>query len=92
MTLEFFSRRRPDREAVADVKRWTAEVFRLPESASVLVTELRCGEPGCPPLETVIAILDPGPPRQVKIPKPVAEVTFLDVAAQAGSGEAGRRG
>ena len=64
MTLELFGQRRPDPRAVADVKRWAAEVFRLPESASVLVTELRCGEPGCPPLETVIAILSPGPARR----------------------------
>jgi hypothetical protein len=85
MPLEFFDQRRPNLAAVADIKRWTTEVFHLPESASVLVTELRCAEPGCPPLETVIAILDPAPARQVKIPKPVAEVTFLDVAERGAS-------
>ncbi len=46
---------------------------------TVMVTELRCTEPGCPALETVIAILDtPGQPRQHKLQKPLADVTISD--------------
>ena len=45
-----------------------------------MVTELRCSEPGCPPLETVVVLLGPaGPPRQSKIHKPMAEVTIDDL-------------
>ena len=29
----------------------------MDESTTVMVTELACSEPGCPPLETVIAVL-----------------------------------
>lgn len=50
---------------------------------SILVTELKCTEPGCPPIETVIALL-PDPKsgikkRQFKIHKPLSGVTEEDV-------------
>ena len=81
MTLDLFgSSRKNDPKRIADVKKWVVEVFRLEADVSVMVTELRCTEAGCPPLETVIAILDqPGQPRQFKIHKAIAEVTFADV-------------
>ena len=81
MTLNLFgSRPRNDPERVAEIKQWVAEVFRLRPETSVLVTELRCTEPGCPPVETVVTILDtPGQPRHHKLPTALAEVTFADV-------------
>jgi hypothetical protein len=76
----FDSRPKNDPAKIAAIKEWAVEVFRLPAEASVMVTELRCTEPGCPPLETVIAILDqPGQPRQFKIHKAIADVAFADV-------------
>ena len=76
----FGSRPKTDPKRIAQVKEWVAEVFRLGVDVSVMVTELHCTEPGCPPLETVVAILDPpGQPRQFKIQKAVAAVTFADV-------------
>ena len=45
-----------------------------------MVSELRCSEPGCPPLETMIAVLDgPGRRRQFKFHKPIADVTQDDI-------------
>lgn len=41
--------------ALARVEAWVRERFRLPAGTAVLVTELACALPGCPPLETVIA-------------------------------------
>lgn len=81
MTLDLFgSRPKVDPERISKIKEWAMEVFRLPADASVMVTELRCTEPGCPPLETVIAILDtPGKPRQFKIHKAIADLSFADV-------------
>ena len=68
----------------AQVKNWTAQMFQLSEEVSIMVTELRCTEAGCPPLETVIAILDrPGQPRQFKLHKALREVTPEDVQALA---------
>ncbi len=76
----FGSRPRIDPKRIAEVKEWVVEVFGLGADVTVMVTELRCTEPGCPPLETVIAILDrPGRPRQFKVHKAAAEVTFADV-------------
>ena len=81
MTLDLFgSSRKIDPKRIAEVKEWVAEVFRLGADVSVMATELRCTEAGCPPLETVIAILEqPGQPRQFKIHKGIADVTFADV-------------
>ncbi|MEM7094264.1 MAG: hypothetical protein AAF567_14775 [Actinomycetota bacterium] len=45
----------------------------------MLVTELECSEPGCPPIETVIALLREGEQVQHKIHKPIAEVSEADV-------------
>lgn len=45
----------------------------LPEDTTVTVSQLSCREPGCPPLETVIAILD-DPPRRWTIHRPLAEI------------------
>lgn len=39
------------RSNTANVKRWVRELFIVSDDATVMVTELRCSEPGCPPLE-----------------------------------------
>jgi len=72
---------KPDVAQVAKVKEWVRERFQLSEDAVVMVTELRCSEPGCPPLETVIAILSPGSTRQHKMHHGVAEITREDILA-----------
>jgi hypothetical protein len=41
-------------QAVEQVKAWTRERFGLPQEAAILVAELACALPGCPPLETVV--------------------------------------
>jgi len=70
----------PSLEATTRVKSWVREHLQLPDEVTVLVTELRCQEAGCPDLETVVAVLGaPGRPRQFKVFKPVAEVTQADV-------------
>lgn len=80
----FGTRPRSDPAQVAAIKDWTRAAFHLPVDTAVLVTELQCTEEGCPPLETVIAILDtPGIPRQYKVYKPLREVTGADINALA---------
>lgn len=62
------------------IKGWVSRAFGLEEGTPVTVMELRCKEPGCPPVETAIAILDaPGSPRQYKVHRPMSEVAFEDV-------------
>jgi hypothetical protein len=50
---------------VRDVKRWVRQAAGAPEEATIMVSELSCSEPGCPPYEVVTAVLVPGePPRR----------------------------
>jgi hypothetical protein len=66
----------------AEIRGWVGDLFGLEEEAVILVSELRCTEPGCPPVETVIAILSgAAEPRQFKVYKGIAEISFADVAA-----------
>ena len=71
---------RPNSQASSQVKRW-ARLHLPDEDAALVVSELTCTEPGCPPIETVIAVLDVGRQQTWKIHKPVAEVSELDVIA-----------
>jgi hypothetical protein len=71
-----------DPERTSEIKRWVTEVLRLDHDTSVMVTELRCTEPGCPPFETVVALLYPDQsPWQFKLHKPVDEIDYKDIQA-----------
>lgn len=65
--------------ASSRIKQWALELLAVDDDASILVTELACTEPGCPPLETVIAILSTRGNRQFKLHRGMAEVTREDV-------------
>lgn len=68
------------REALARVKGWTRTRFRLNEDDTVMVTELECALPGCPPLETVLAFwTEDGQRRHYKFFKPVEQVVEDDL-------------
>jgi nitrate reductase delta subunit len=64
--------------AVAQVEAWVRERFRLPPEATVMVSELACQVPGCPPLETVVAYWTDSAGEAVrhhlKVFKPVQQV------------------
>lgn len=67
-------------QALGRVKEWTRERFDLLEEEAILVSELACSLPGCPPLETVVAFwtLD-GKRHHFKIFKRVEEVLCDDI-------------
>lgn len=89
----FGERAGPDRLAVAQIKQWACEAFQLTPDAHLMVTELRCSEPDCPPVETVIAVLVAGhSPRQYKIHKAAGDVARPDVFALAQSTAADQDG
>jgi nitrate reductase delta subunit len=59
---------------------WTRERFGLPEDAAVLVSEVACTRPGCPPLETVVAFWTESDRRHhFKVFKPVEAVGLNDL-------------
>ena len=67
-------------QAADQVKEWTRARFSLPDEAAILVTELNCTIPGCPPLETVVAFWnDQGDRHHFKIFKAVADVSSADM-------------
>ena len=76
-----FVEERPEHAAVLDrVRAWTRERFALTEDAAILVSEVSCALPGCPPRETVVAFWTENERRhQFKLFKPVAEVVMDDL-------------
>jgi nitrate reductase delta subunit len=50
-----FKRNPAQLAAFEQIEGWTRARFALAEADAVLVTEITCRLPGCPPLETVIA-------------------------------------
>jgi hypothetical protein len=78
--LQSFRKKPQNRDARRRVKTWTRERFRLGDDVAILVTEVACAIPGCPPLETVVAFWTEGDRRHhFKVFKPVAEVTEDDL-------------
>jgi hypothetical protein len=71
----------PERAAAVDrLTAWTRERFKLPEDAAILVSEVACELPGCPPLETVIAFWTENETRhQFKLFKRMVEVVPDDL-------------
>jgi hypothetical protein len=74
-------KRPPEQVAALErVREWTRARFRLPEDGAVMVAEVACGLPGCPPLETVVAFwTDTDKRHQFKVFKPVVDVVEDDL-------------
>jgi hypothetical protein len=89
------SAREPGGPRARDVKAWVRSAAGAPEEATIIVTELACSEPGCPPYEVVMAVLRPGaPPVQKKLHKRLAELSRAEVTRlwQEGDGESDGEG
>lgn len=69
-------------EAVQQLKLQTLKVLGLSEDVTISVTELSCREPGCPEVETVIAILREGEkPSIARVHKAIPDVTADELKA-----------
>lgn len=67
-------------EAAARAEAWLRARFALGPGVTVVVAELACKTPGCPPVETVLAFWDEaGQPYRLRLFKPLAEVTEEDL-------------
>jgi hypothetical protein len=60
------------------LKGWTREHFALAADQAVLVSELACPNPRCPPLQTLIAFWIGEQRHRFKVFKPLAEVRLTD--------------
>jgi hypothetical protein len=66
--------------AASTIEAWTRERFGLGDEDVVVVSELECGLPGCPPLETVVIFWDAqGDCRRFKIFKRTEAVVPEDL-------------
>ncbi|WP_084357007.1 hypothetical protein [Mycolicibacterium wolinskyi] len=63
---------------VDDLKGIVRATLDIPLDTTVLVQQLACAEPGCPPVETVIAVLS-SQRTTWKIPKPTADIAVTDL-------------
>lgn len=70
-----------DRTVRARIRDWIRDVCDLPDGATLMVQELRCLEPECPDVETVVLLgmRSQGSVRY-RVAKPAAEVTRDDIA------------
>jgi G3E family GTPase len=59
------------------IRYWMRQNFGFPKDAPIVVKEVPCVKPGCPPIETaIVAVLKNEPPRLFKVQRPIDEITF----------------
>ena len=81
-----------DPSHAAAIKRWAADCLHLGPDDVVTVSELRCGDAGCPLVETVITVFGSGPARRWTLIRPKVAVTRLMVQQTLASAPATPRG
>ncbi len=65
---------------VDQIRYWARQNLEFPPEAPIVVKEVPCVKPGCPPIETAIIVFLKGePPRLFKIQRTINDVTFDDV-------------
>ena len=75
-----FDQKGTNPKMIRSLKEMFLKKFHLPESSTLSVAELRCHEPGCPPIETVItARMDDGSIKDWRISKPVDKIKQFDL-------------
>jgi nitrate reductase delta subunit len=77
---EGMTKRLADRSAEQErVLGWTRERFNLDEDETIMVSELPCSDPGCPPVETHVVFWTQAGRQHFKVYKPLAEVAADDL-------------
>ena len=65
----------------AEIKGWVRQALDLDPDTPLTVAELACRDEGCPDLETVIGVLEPGKPiRTLRVHAAMTDVTAKMVA------------
>ena len=63
-------------EALEQVREWVRTRFKLSPETPIMVAEVACNLPGCPPLETAVAFWENEQRHHFKMFKAVEEVTY----------------
>jgi hypothetical protein len=75
-----FSKKSPGSGAAADRMRdWARTRFALTDEETVMVSEVACSVPGCPPIETHLVFWTAAGRHHFKIFKPLADVIEDDL-------------
>ncbi len=75
-----FGQSQPDRQAIGRVKDWARASLGAAADTAFSVNEIVCADPGCPGIETVILVMEPGSKtRAYKVPKALDDVTEQDI-------------
>jgi hypothetical protein len=74
-----FTKKVPDRSALERVREWTRARFKLGDDETVMVSEIACSVPGCPPTETHVVFWTDAGRHHFKTFKPPAETTEDDL-------------
>jgi hypothetical protein len=78
--MVLFKRKMPnDGVALDRVRDWTRTRFALTDDETVMVSEVTCGVPGCPPIETHLIFWTTAGRHHFKIFKPLADVVEDDL-------------
>jgi hypothetical protein len=72
-------RRSADGATLDRVRDWTRTRFALTGDETVMVSEMSCAVPGCPPVETHIVFWTAAGRHHFKVFKPLAEVAEDDL-------------
>ena len=72
-------RRGADGAAIDRVRDWTRGRFTLAGDETVMVSEVACGVPGCPPVETHVVFWTPAGRHHFRVFKPLTDVIEEDL-------------
>jgi hypothetical protein len=67
-----------DVNKLKQIKTWVYQTLKINRETPISINQLQCHEPDCPPVETVIAIMNT-PPKQYKIHKPLSQISEADI-------------
>jgi hypothetical protein len=80
------------RAGVPALKAAVRDVLGLGDEHAIVIQELACAEPGCPPVETVIGVLAAGrPARRWTLHQPLSGLTAGAVRSALTEGDTGGR-
>ncbi len=77
--LGFTKKEFADGVAHERVRDWTRRRFRLGEDQTIMVSEIACAVPGCPPIETHVVFWTDAGRHHFKVFKPLADVIEDDL-------------
>jgi len=74
-----FANKLENSAAIERARQWTRARFALAQDQTVMVSEIACGVPGCPPVETHVVFWTTAGRHHFKIFKPLEQVSEDDL-------------